>query len=151
MQESSPDRKGFARNGIRRLHSAESDKLGRVLDSLVNSCAVRSAFLVGMSGQEMVSRGAVDPLEREAVCSLAAGTMAATRSLAGLFGEETFEGVYHKGKVSSVLILPVGDEAILLLVLENSSRRDRRHSAEILQATRVLRDLLAMGTVSRED
>ncbi len=99
----------------------------------------------------MVSRGAVDPLEREAVCSLAAGTMAATRSLAGLFGEETFEGVYHKGKVSSVLILPVGDEAILLLVLENSSRRDRRHSAEILQATRVLRDLLAMGTVSRED
>lgn len=136
--------------GFRRLHTKESAKIRHVLGSLVESCGARSAFLVGMGGQEMASAGTSDQLDCEAVCSLAAGAMAATRSLAGLIGEEAFQGVYHRGKVSSVLILPVGDEAILLLVLENRAR-GRRDSLEISKATMVLQDLLEGDVVSRRD
>ena len=129
------------REGIRRLLPEESAKIGRVLGMLVGSCGARSVFLVGMAGQEMASAGSIAESDREAVCSLAASVMAATRSLAGLIGEETFQGVYHRGKVSSALILPVGDEAILLLVLENQLR-EGWNSLEISRATMVLRDLL---------
>ncbi len=98
----------------------------------------------------MASEGTNGQLDREAVCSLAASAMAATRGLAGLIGEEAFQGVYHRGKVSSVLILPVGDEAILLLVLENRAR-GRRDSLEISKAAMVLQDLLEGDVVSQRD
>lgn len=132
--------------GMRRLFPEESAKISRVLGTLVGAHLARAAFLVGMAGQEMASEGSVRGLDREAICSLAASVIAATRSLAGLIGEETFQGVYHKGKVSSALILPVGDEAILLLVLENRER-GRRNSLEISQAAMVLRDLLETKVV----
>ncbi len=145
-ERSSAAGKPLLREGIRRLLPEESAKISRVLGYLVGSRNARSAFLVGMDVQEMASEGSVGALDREAICSLAAGVIAATRSLAGLIGEETFQGVYHRGKVSSALILPVGDEAILLLVLENRER-ERRNSLEISQAAMVLRDLLGTKVV----
>lgn len=133
--------------GFRRLLPEESAKITRILASLLDSCEARSAVLVGMGGQEMASAGNIAEFDREALCSLSASAMAATQSLAGLIGEETFQGVYHKGKVSSVLILPVGDEAILLLVLENRER-EKRSSLEISRAAMVLRDLLESNVTS---
>lgn len=124
-----------------RLHPEESSKIDYVLGSIMGVGQGLSAFLIARTGQLIASRENGSLLEAESVATLAAGNLAATAGLATLIGEDEFERIYHRGRVHSLLMFPVGKLAMLLLVIPNECRTgelvDRSNTAVML-----LRDLL---------
>jgi len=128
-------------DGIFRLQPAEYSKIQTVLSSVAEACASKAIYLISPTGQEIASQGEVSGLDSEAICSLAAGALAATYGLAALVGETAFHRVHHRGRENSVLICPVGNRGLVLLVLENTER-DAEASRVLAHSLLVLQDLL---------
>jgi predicted regulator of Ras-like GTPase activity (Roadblock/LC7/MglB family) len=133
---------------VLKLHHDEFEKIEFILSSLRDKCSASSAFLISRSGQEVAYQGDRDSLDKEAISSLAAGNLAATFGLASLIGESGFERIYHRGRKTSLLISPVGEIALLLLVLPNQDR-EREAFTKLGQFVMLLRDLLERKNVPR--
>ena len=124
-----------------KLLPSEFEKIHATLRVLREGFGAQSVTLISRSGQELAFEGQEDSLDRQALASLAASTLAATISLAGLVGEERFHRVYHRGQKMSLVMCPAGDEALLLVVL-NGLSREHFPSRSLDHAVLVLRDLL---------
>ena len=123
------------------LHPHRYNKILRALSALRQGCWARGAFLISRSGQEVAFDGEDEGLDRQAFSSLAAGTVAATFGLAELIGEEEFQRVVHRGRESSLLMCPVGNRALLILLLK-AGDTDRVCPRSLARGILVLRDLL---------
>lgn len=120
----------------------EFEKIRTTLRALREAFDARSVALISRSGQELAFESQNESTtDRQALASLAASTLAATITLAGLVGEERFHRMYHRGEQVSLIMCPTGEEALLLLVLDSLSRQ-RFPARRLDRAVLVLRDLL---------
>jgi predicted regulator of Ras-like GTPase activity (Roadblock/LC7/MglB family) len=124
-----------------RLDTAGQEKIRVILAALFEQCDSRAAILVSRSGQEISSHGDVGDLDRQSLASLAASSQAASLGMAQLIGENEFSRVYHKGTEHSILLIPVGELALLFLVLHNR-RREMTVLKTLQHAALVLQDVL---------
>ncbi|UCF37237.1 MAG: roadblock/LC7 domain-containing protein [Acidobacteriota bacterium] len=124
-----------------KLHPEESEKIQVVLSSLVAGFSSASACLISRSGQEVAFEG-VDSLgDRQALASLAAGNLAATSGLAQLIDECEFSRIVQQGRKRSMILMPVGELALLLLILGNE-RENREGLKQVPHVLLLLKDLL---------
>lgn len=124
-----------------KLYKEEYKKIRVVLGSLLERSPATSAALISRTGQELVFQGDKEALDRDSISSLAAGSLAATLGLAHLLGEQEFERVYHLGRKNSVVMSPVGQLALLLVVLPNA-QPSRTLVENLGRTVLLLKDLL---------
>ncbi len=92
----------------------------RVLDGALSALVTRSeasmAMLIDQAGFLITQAGESSQVDTTTLAALAAGSFAATQSMAALTRETNFNSVYQQGDESSLLILSV-DESSLVVVL----------------------------------
>jgi predicted regulator of Ras-like GTPase activity (Roadblock/LC7/MglB family) len=92
----------------------------RVLDAALAALVTRSeasmAMLIDQAGFLITQAGESSQVDTTTLAALAAGSFAATQSMAALTRETNFNSVYQQGDESSLLILSV-DQSSLVVVL----------------------------------
>jgi predicted regulator of Ras-like GTPase activity (Roadblock/LC7/MglB family) len=126
-----------------KLRPEEFGKIQLILLSLTERAGVEAIFLINRNGQEIAHSGGVDRVDIVALASLAAGSLAATSSLAGLLGESDFERIYLSGKRTSVLVTPAGEHSLLVSLIRAGGRPDLK---KLKQAALVLEHILSKCT-----
>ena len=96
----------------------------RVLDDALAGLLGRSeagmAMLIDKAGFLITQSGGDTQLDTTTLAALAAGSFAATQGMAALTQESNFNSVYQQGENSSLLILTVDDNCLLLVVFKAS-------------------------------
>lgn len=124
-----------------KLDSEEYDKITTILGHLIARTTAESVCLINRNGQDIAHRGGVDGIDIHALSSLAASNLAATFGLANLIGEGEFKRIYHRGQRFSIIINPVGELALILLILP-ANLSDRIDLRSVGQAALILEDIL---------
>jgi predicted regulator of Ras-like GTPase activity (Roadblock/LC7/MglB family) len=78
----------------------------------------KALLLVGCDGSVIAKQGFVEDLDCDSLAALSAATYASTREIASLIGEQQFDTFYHQGRSNHVLMVRVGDYAILVVVFD---------------------------------
>src|SRR5262245_41939240 len=86
-----------------------------VLDRLLASSGAKTVFLTNGNGEQIAAAGSVAGVDSTSLGSLAAGSVAATRGLAKLIGEQEFSVLFHEGTREHLHITHVAQHAILLI------------------------------------
>lgn len=128
-----------------KLETREYDKILFILSSLHEKLKADAVFLINRNGQGIANQGEVDSVDIQALSSLAASNLAATFGLAKLIGEGEFERIYHKGEKNSILINPIGEYALLLLVIQVKNEKGLDLKS-LNQAALILEDILGKCT-----
>lgn len=128
-----------------KLEAQEYEKIVFILSSLHEKLKADAVFLINRNGQEIARHGKKDSIDVQALGSLAASNLAATFGLASLIGEKEFERIYHKGEKISILINPVGEYALLLLMVPVKNEKDV-DLKRLRQAVMILADILRKCT-----
>lgn len=128
-----------------KLETREYDKILFILSSLHEKLKADAIFLINRNGQGIANQGEVDSVDIQALSSLAASNLAATFGLAKLIGEGEFERIYHKGEKNSILINPIGEYALLLLIVQVKNEKSLDLKS-LNQAALILEDILGKCT-----
>lgn len=103
------------------IFEEEQKRLAEVCEKLAREALAKAIFLLDTNGQIVVAIGEVSSIDQTSLASLAAGTTAATSSLAKLLGEDEFPVHFHEGKQTHLHISLVGDDHILTVVFDHRS------------------------------
>ncbi len=94
----------------------------RVLDGALAALVTRSeasmAILIDQAGFLITQAGESSQVDTTTLAALAAGSFAATQSMAALTRETNFNSVYQQGDDSSLLILSVDDSSLVVVLFK---------------------------------
>src|SRR2546423_5396810 len=118
------------------LQEHQFQRLKTVLARLCVECAARVVFLIDRDGQPIAFHGDIGDMDTTSFSSLAAGNVAATRSMAKLIGEDVFPSVVHEGEHERISISVIGRALLVIVVDARSSLslvkiRTKRGSFEV--------------------
>jgi predicted regulator of Ras-like GTPase activity (Roadblock/LC7/MglB family) len=92
----------------------------RVLDTALENLLVRSEatviMLIDKAGFLIAKRGSADQIDATTLAALAAGSYAATETIASLVGETNFSSIYQQGDHFSLLVQNVDEYCLLSVV-----------------------------------
>jgi predicted regulator of Ras-like GTPase activity (Roadblock/LC7/MglB family) len=103
------------------IFEEEQRRLEEQCEKLGREALAKAIFLLDTNGQVVVSIGEIASIDVTSLASLAAGTTAATSSLAKLLGEDEFPVHFHEGKQNHLHISLVGDDHILTVIFDHRS------------------------------
>ncbi|HJP02757.1 MAG TPA: roadblock/LC7 domain-containing protein [Planctomycetota bacterium] len=103
------------------FYAEDVDRIDHELDGFLETSGARCAMVIDESGHLVTRRGENVGNSPEAVAALAAGSFAATREMARLIGEETFNSLFHQGERQSVQIVQVGGRSLFAIVFDERS------------------------------
>lgn len=105
--------------------SAVSEEQGEVLTAALDDLAVQSEasiVVLSDSGGNIVAESMQATTKMTPTLSaLAAGSYAATRELAALVGEQSFQSIYQQGEEFSIYVQGVGQHYLLLVVFDRNT------------------------------
>ena len=90
-------------------------RISSILDRLLAATGAKAVFLANGNGEHIAAAGSVQGMDPTSIGSLAAGSVAAIRSLARLIGEQEFSVLFHEGKREHLHISHITENAILLI------------------------------------
>jgi predicted regulator of Ras-like GTPase activity (Roadblock/LC7/MglB family) len=94
--------------------------LDRALATLIKRSEASMAMLIDQAGFLITQAGDSANFDTTTLAALAAGTFAATQSMASLTRETNFSSVYQQGNQSSLLVLSVNTTCLLLVVFRTT-------------------------------
>lgn len=121
------DRLVFYANDVRRMDAE--------LDGFLELSGARCALVIDKEGHLVTRRGDAVQGSLESIAALVAGSFAATRELARLFGEDLFSTLFHQGERESIQVSLVGDRALFAMVFDQRTNLGmvRYYGAETTQ------------------
>ena len=122
-------------------------------------------FLIDPNGQLVANVGRHAHLDKTALASLVAGSVAATTGLAKLLGEEDFPTHYHEGRQEHLYIARIAEGLILAVVFDRNTSlglvrlRVKKAAAQmeavyediVSRASSSSRDFDPFGDITEED
>jgi predicted regulator of Ras-like GTPase activity (Roadblock/LC7/MglB family) len=94
----------------------------RVLDTALENLLSRSEatviMLIDKGGFLIAKRGSADQIDATTLAALAAGSYAATETIASLVGETNFSSIYQQGDQFSLLVQNVDEYCLLSVVFK---------------------------------
>lgn len=93
--------------------------LNRSLGSLVTETGARAALLMDRSGQLLAAQGETSGLDTMSLGALLVGTFGSNRAIATIFGEAEFKLLYQQGQQQSLMIQPVGAQALIAVIFSS--------------------------------
>lgn len=96
----------------------------RVLDEALGTLVTRSessmAILIDQAGFLITQAGAAAEFDTTTLAALAAGSFAATQSMASLTRENNYNSLYQQGDESSLFILNIDSDCLLVVVFKSA-------------------------------
>jgi len=111
----------------------------RLRDLQISSPAIEAAAVVSVDGLSMASSMPADA-EEDRVAAMSAAMLALGGRIAGELGRGTLEQVYIKGENGFVILMAVGEEAVLTVL----ARKDAKLGLVFLDMSRAAEDLLKL-------
>ncbi|MCP3981337.1 MAG: roadblock/LC7 domain-containing protein [bacterium] len=131
-------------------------RFNTLLGKLCEESNAKFVFLVDKNGQQLSAVGQLDEVDPTAMASLAAGSVAATESLATLIGETEFTSLFHEGRNDNLHISLVAERFIVLVNFDERSSlglvrlRVSQNTDELAAALTVLVERAASGNAGLE-
>jgi predicted regulator of Ras-like GTPase activity (Roadblock/LC7/MglB family) len=95
----------------------------RILDGALSALVARSessmAMLIDQAGFLITQSGEASEFDTTTLAALAAGSFAATQSMASLTQETNYNSLYQQGDKSSLLILNIDSDCLLVVVFKS--------------------------------
>lgn len=107
----------------RRLVFYEEDvaELDGVLDEFIAQSKSKCAMLVDKEGHMVTYRGDSGNFDIDTISALVAGSFAATREMARLFGESEFSQTLNRGKHDHIQLSLIGDRTLLVAIFDDKT------------------------------
>ena len=125
-----------------RLQPSQNEKLEKILVVLKDVGKADYVSVVSHSGQNLCHIGELGDVDIPSVSSVAAGFHAASASLAGMLGEESFPRMVNHVEKRSLIISPVGTLGLILMVVSKKRRSQKKIDDSLKQAGRVIEDIM---------
>lgn len=90
--------------------------INRALDTLIRSTESTTALIIDKGGFLISQRGDAPGVDSVTLAALAAGSFAATQTIAGLVNEPNFTSLYQQGEQSSLLVCNIDDFSLLAIL-----------------------------------
>jgi predicted regulator of Ras-like GTPase activity (Roadblock/LC7/MglB family) len=90
--------------------------LNRALDGLIRSTESTTALIIDKGGFLISQRGDPGNIDSITLAALAAGSFAATQTIAGIVNEPNFSSMYQQGEHFSLLVSDVDQYSLLAIV-----------------------------------
>jgi predicted regulator of Ras-like GTPase activity (Roadblock/LC7/MglB family) len=116
--------------------SRTEQMIERLRDLQVSSPAVEAAAVVSVDGLSMASSMPAN-VEEDRVAAMSAAMLSLGERIAGELGRGTLEQVYIKGENGYVILMAVGEEAVLTVL----ARKDAKLGLVFLDMGRAVADL----------
>lgn len=115
------------------FYGKEIKLIDKLLQIFLKKSQSKCALLIDTDGHLITTHGETQTYEMDALCTLLAGTFAATREWAKLLGESEFSVLFHQGKRDSIQVTLVGDRALLAVIFDDRTQLGlvRLMSAEV--------------------
>lgn len=104
------------------FYKEDVDLIDKVLQMFLKQCQAKCCILIDKEGHLITHHGETETYELDTICTLLAGTFAATREWARLLGEEEFSVLFHKGKKDSIQVNLVGDRTLLAVIFDDRTQ-----------------------------
>jgi len=114
------------------------ERINKVLEIFLARSKSKCAILIDKEGHLITMHGENQVRDMDTVCTLLAGTFAATREWARLLGEQEFSGLFHEGKQDSIQVVLVEDRTLLAVVFD---QRETQLGLVRLMSTEVVKKL----------
>lgn len=96
--------------------------INKLLQMFLKRSQAKCALLIDKEGHPITSAGETQTYELDTICTLLAGTFAATREWAKLMGEDEFSVLFHQGKKDSIQVTLVGNRALLSVIFDDRTQ-----------------------------
>ena len=100
------------------LIAEDMRELDRVLGELVSRSEASAGLIIDKAGFLITQIGEFGQFDSTTLAALAAGTYAATQSMASVISEPNFTCVYQQGENFSLLVRNVDSESLVVIVFE---------------------------------
>jgi predicted regulator of Ras-like GTPase activity (Roadblock/LC7/MglB family) len=100
------------------LIEEDIQELDRGLHELLLKCEGMAALLIDKGGFLITQVGDAPQLDTTTLAALAAGSFAATQTIASLVQENNFSSVYQQGEQHSLLVINVDEYCLLTVVFK---------------------------------
>lgn len=98
------------------FYAQDVHRLDGELDNFLELSGAKSALLIDCEGHLVTRRGEDLSDAIDSLSALTAGSFAATKQVAQLLGEESFETLSHQGQRESIQISLIGQRTLLAIV-----------------------------------
>ncbi|MDA0989899.1 MAG: roadblock/LC7 domain-containing protein [Verrucomicrobia bacterium] len=98
-----------------------SRKLNLVITELLVQAEALVVLLTDTGGNVITQAPELDDPELQTFAALGAGSYAATRELAALAGEKTFQSICHEGEQTSIYAAGIGSEFLLMVIFQKTT------------------------------
>ena len=119
--------------------SRTEQMIDRLRDLQVSSPAVEAAAVVSVDGLSMASSMPAE-VEEDRVAAMSAAMLSLGERIAGELGRGSLDQVYIKGENGYVILMSVGDEAVLTVL----ARKDAKLGLIFLDMGRAVEDLVKL-------
>lgn len=141
------------------FYAQDVNRLDGELDNFLELSGAKSALLIDCEGHLVTRRGEDLSDAIDSLSALTAGSFAATKQVAQLLGEESFETLSHQGQRESIQISLIGQRTLLAIVWDERTNLGlvRFYAQETCRRLDVMfqemstRDPEASGEVLSED
>jgi uncharacterized protein len=116
--------------------SRTEQMIERLRDLQVNSPAIEAAAVVSVDGLSIASSMPAD-VEEDRVAAMSAAMLSLGERIAGELGRGTLEQVYIKGENGYVVLMAIGEEAVLTVL----ARKEAKLGLIFLDMGRVVTEL----------
>ncbi|NLH08327.1 MAG: hypothetical protein GX484_12055 [Chloroflexi bacterium] len=111
----------------------------RLRDLQVSSPSVEAAAIISVDGLSIASSMPAD-VEEDRVAAMSAAMLSLGERIAGELGRGVLDQVYIKGEAGYVILMAIGEEAVLTVL----ARKDARLGLIFLDMRRAVEDLAAL-------
>lgn len=101
------------------FYKEDIEAIGRSLHSFLKNANAQCALLVDKDGHLVTREGEAGTYDIDTISALVAGSVAATKQLASLLGEEEFAVMFHQGRKDSLQLSLVGERTILAVIFDD--------------------------------
>ena len=102
------------------LYEEDIAVLDRCLDQLLRSTEASTALVIDKGGFLICQRGDVQSFDTVTLAALAAGSFAATQTIASIVNEPNFTSLYQQGEEVSMLATSIDQNCVLVVVFRAS-------------------------------
>lgn len=96
--------------------------INKLFQMFLKRCQAKCVILIDKEGHQITNAGETQSYEMDTICTLLAGTFAATREWARLLGEDEFSVLFHQGKRDSIQVTLVGNRALFAVIFDDRTQ-----------------------------
>jgi len=113
------------------FYARDVDRIDAQIDGFLELSGARCALLIDKDGHLVTRRGEPVQGSLESVSALIAGSFAATREMARLFGEDAFANLFHQGARDCIQVSLVGERSLFVIVFDERTNLGQQVSRDV--------------------